>query len=221
MLRKRHYLQQQLESHFWPRKRWNLDFSISIKVIGNWILLQTTSIPNQLEFWAANYGQNTKQVQKITQIQHYLQFSLKISNGNQHQICPSLSNRLILSLCFRRNIFENKLDKKQIHPMKKIQKCSKKGYYFHQQFETHFWPEKRWNLVFSISEKVVDNEFHFKKHQSWINWNFGQKVRVKIRNRCSIIFNFLSNSNGNQHQIRSSSFKQVISSLSFRTKIIS
>ena len=106
MLKKRHYLQQQLESHFWPEKRWNLDFSISIKVIGNWILLQKTSIPNQLEFWAANYGQNTKQVQKITQIQQYLQFSLKISNGNQHQICPSLSNRLILSLCFRRMIFE-------------------------------------------------------------------------------------------------------------------
>ena len=106
MLRKRHYLQQQLESHFWPRKHWNLDFSISIKVIGNWILFQKTSIPNQLEFWTTSYGQNTKQMQKITQIQHYLQFSLKISNGDQQQICPSLSNRLILSLCFRRNIFE-------------------------------------------------------------------------------------------------------------------
>ena len=31
MLRKRHYFQQQLESHFWPRKHWTLDFSISIK----------------------------------------------------------------------------------------------------------------------------------------------------------------------------------------------
>ena len=92
MLRKRYYLQQQLESHFWP--------------IENWISFQKTSIPNQLEFWAASYGQNTKQVQKITQIQHYLQFSLKISKGDQHQICPSLSNRLILSLCFRRKIFE-------------------------------------------------------------------------------------------------------------------
>ena len=106
MLRKRYYLQQQLESHFWPRKRWNLDFSISIKVVENWISFQKTSIPNQLEFWAASYGENTKQVQKITQIQHYLQFSLKISNEDQHQICPSLSNRLILSLRFRGNIFE-------------------------------------------------------------------------------------------------------------------
>ena len=106
MLRKRHYLQQQLESHFWPGKRWNLEFYISIKAIENWILFQKTSIQYQLEFWAENYGQNMKQVQKITQIQHYLQFSLKISNVNQHQICASLSNRLILSLCFRRKIFE-------------------------------------------------------------------------------------------------------------------
>ena len=105
-LRKRHYLQQQIESHFWPRKRWNLDFSISIKVVENWIFFQNTSITNQLEFWAASYGQNTKQVQKITQIQHYLQFSLKISNEDQHQIRPSLSNRLILSLRFRGKIFE-------------------------------------------------------------------------------------------------------------------
>ena len=58
---------------------------------------------------------------------------------------------------------KNKLDKKQIHPVKKIQKCSKKRYYFHQQFETHFSPEKRWNLVFSISEKVVDNWISFQK----------------------------------------------------------
>ena len=105
-LRKRHYLQQQIESHFWPRKRWNLDFSISIKVVENWISFQKTSITNQLEFWEASYGQNTKQVQKITQIQHYLQFSLKISNEDQHQICPSLSSRLILFLRFRGNIFE-------------------------------------------------------------------------------------------------------------------
>ena len=40
MLRKRHYLQQQFESHFWPGKHWNLDFSISIKVIENWISFQ-------------------------------------------------------------------------------------------------------------------------------------------------------------------------------------
>ena len=72
MLKKRHYLQQQIESHFWPRKRWNLVFSISIKVVENWILFQKTSILNQLEFLAASYGQNTKQVQKITQIQHHL-----------------------------------------------------------------------------------------------------------------------------------------------------
>ena len=106
MLKKRHYLPQQLELHFWPRKRWNLVFSISIKIVENWISFQKKSILNQLEFWAASYGQNPKQVQKITQIQHHLQFSFKISNGDQHQICSSLSNRLIPSLSFRRKFFE-------------------------------------------------------------------------------------------------------------------
>ena len=45
--------------------------------------LSKNIIPNQLEFWAASYGQNKKQMQKITQTQHYLQFSLKISNADQ------------------------------------------------------------------------------------------------------------------------------------------
>ena len=40
MLKKRHYLQQQLELHFWHGKRWNLDFSIYIKIIENWISCQ-------------------------------------------------------------------------------------------------------------------------------------------------------------------------------------
>ena len=106
MIKKRYYLQQKLESNFWPGKRWNLIFSISGKVVENWISFKKKPIPNQLEFWAESYGQNTKQVMKITPIQHHLQFSSKISNGNQHQICSSLSNRLIPSLRFRRKFFE-------------------------------------------------------------------------------------------------------------------
>ena len=38
---------------------------------------------------------------------------------------------------------KNRLDKKQIHPMKKFKNAKKKRYYFQQQFETHFWPKKR------------------------------------------------------------------------------
>ena len=69
------------------------------------------------------------------------------------------ANLIDLSFPFasEERFLKNKLDKKQIHSMKKIQKCSKKGYYFHQQFETHFWPGKHRNLVLSISKKVVDN----------------------------------------------------------------
>ena len=103
-----------------------MDFSISIKVVESWISFQKTSIPIQLEFWAASYGQTTKQAQKITQIQYYLQFSLKISNGDQHQICSSLSNRFILSICFRRKLFwKINWIEKQIHPMKKFKNAQK------------------------------------------------------------------------------------------------
>ena len=61
----------------------NLNRIFGQKNVEIWIslfLYQKTSIPNWLKFWAASFGQNTKQVQKTTQIQHYLQFSLKISN---------------------------------------------------------------------------------------------------------------------------------------------
>ena len=90
--------------------------------------LKKKSIPNQLEFWAASYGQNKKHVQKITQIQHHLQFSFKISYGDQHQIYSSLSNRLILSLCFRRKFFffwKINWIEKQIHPVKKLKNAQK------------------------------------------------------------------------------------------------
>ena len=80
--------------YFWKSFR-ELKFFKKIKI---------KTIPNQLEVWVESYGQNTKQVMKITLIQHHLQFSFKISNGNQHQICSSLSNRLIPSLSFRRKI---------------------------------------------------------------------------------------------------------------------
>ena len=128
MLKKRYYFQQQLESHFLWGKCWNLIFYISGKVVENWISFQKAKIPNQLEFWAESYSQNTKEVRKITQIQHHLQFSFKISNGVQHQICTSLSNRLIPTLSFRRKLLKNKLNRKTdtfYEKSQKTEKCSK------------------------------------------------------------------------------------------------
>ena len=90
--------------------------------------LSKTKIPNQLEFWAESYSQNTKEVRKITQIQHHLQFSFKISNGVQHQIRTSLSNRLIPTLSFRRKLLKNKLNRKTdtfYEKSQKTEKCSK------------------------------------------------------------------------------------------------
>ena len=63
-------------------------------------------------------------MQKITQIQH-LQFSFKISNGDQHQICSSLSNRLIPFLSFRRKLLKNKLDRETDTFYEKFQKNKK------------------------------------------------------------------------------------------------
>ena len=48
MLKKRHYLQQQLELHFWPKKRWNLVFSISIKIVENWISFKKKINPESI-----------------------------------------------------------------------------------------------------------------------------------------------------------------------------
>ena len=123
MLKKRYYFQRQLELHFWLRKNWNLVFSISGKVVENWISFQAKPIPNQLEFWAESYSQNTKQVQKITQIQHHLQLSFKFSNGDQHQISSSLSNGLIPSLSFKRKLLKNKLDRETDKEFQKSEKC--------------------------------------------------------------------------------------------------
>ena len=60
-----------------------------------------------------------KQVQMITQIQHHLQLSFKISNGDQYQICSSLSSRHIP---FRRNLLKNKLDRETDKKQKNAQK---------------------------------------------------------------------------------------------------
>ena len=78
-----------------------------------------------MEILSESYGQNMKQVQMITQIQHHIQLSFKISNGDQHQICSSLSNRLILSLSFRRKFFEINWIEKQIHPVKNFKNAQK------------------------------------------------------------------------------------------------
>ena len=94
----------------------------------NFLSKKKKKILNQLEFWVESYSQNTKEVRKITQIQHHLQFSFKISNGVQHQICTSLSNRLIPTLSFRRKLLKNKLNRKTYtfyEKSQKTEKCSK------------------------------------------------------------------------------------------------
>ena len=106
MLKKRYYLQQKLESNFWPGKRWNLIFSISGKVVENWISFKKKTNPESIgilrrKLWPkyeTSDEDNTNSTSSSTSFQN--------SNGDQHQICLSLSNRLIPSLSFRRKLFE-------------------------------------------------------------------------------------------------------------------
>ena len=128
---------------------------------------------------------------------------------------------LSLPLASKESFLKNKLDREIDTSYEKFQKCSKNRYYFQQQFETHFWPGKSWNLVFSISEKVVDNWISFKKKTNFESIGIlSRKVELKYEAGAASSSTSFQNSNGDQHQIRSSSFKQVISSLSFRRKLI-
>ena len=147
---------------FGLEKNWNLVFSISGKVVENWISFQAKPIPNQLEFWAESYSQNTKQVQKITQIQHHLQLSFKFSNGDQHQISSSLSNGLIPSLSFRRKLLRNKLDRKTDTFYEKFQKTEKRS-----KNVTIF--SSKLNCIFGLKNvKIWFYLFLWKLQKNWI-----------------------------------------------------
>ena len=133
-----------------------------------------------------------KQVQKITQIQHHLQLSFKISNGDQHQICSSLSNRLIPSLNFRRKLLKNKLDRETDTSMKNFNKKKKSS-----KNVTIF--SSKLNRIFGL-ENV---EIWFRKLEP--KYETGAKDNTSS---ASSLTSF-QNSNGDQHQICSSLSKQV------------
>ena len=142
------------------------DFLYFLKSCIELNFLSKTPITNQLEFKEKSYSQNTKQVQKKTQIQNHLQFSFKISNGDQHQICSSLSNRLIPSLIFIRKLLKNKLYRKTdtfYENFQKAEKCSKNVTIFSSNLNRIFGLEKV-QIWFSLFlGKLYRIEFPFKK----------------------------------------------------------
>ena len=75
--KKRNYIQQQRESQYWPRKRWNLVSYISVKIVENWISFQNTSIPNQLEFWTDAKVYTTIAFKKLTKLQSHIFLKLR------------------------------------------------------------------------------------------------------------------------------------------------
>ena len=103
-------------------------------------------------------SQNMKQVQMITQIQHHLQLSFKISNGDQYQICSSLSSRHIP---FRRNLLKNKLDRET----DKKQKNAQKNVTIFSSNLNLIFDRKNIKIWFSLFlAKLQRIKFPFKKH---------------------------------------------------------
>ena len=64
-------------------------------------------------------------MQKITQIQHYFQFSLKISNGFNIKFVQAYLIDLSFPFASEEFFFKNKLDKEIDTSCEKIQKCLK------------------------------------------------------------------------------------------------
>ena len=159
-----------------------------------------------------------KQVQKITQIQHHLQFSFRILNGDQNQIYSSLSNRLIPSHSFKRKLLKNKLDRKQIHSMKnfKNKKMLKKTLLFSTATGIAFLACKTLKFGFLFFCKhCIELNFLSKNNNLESIGILSRKLEPKYEtgakdntSSASSLTSF-QNSNGDQHQICSSLSKQV------------
>ena len=127
---------------------------------------------------------------------------------------------LSLPFASEERFLKNKLDKKQIHPVKKFKNAQK----------TLLFSPVIWNAY--VAWKTLKCSFlYFWKSGRWLNFLskktnlksigiFSIKLEPKYEAGAASSSTSFQNSNGDQHQIRSSSFKQVTSSLSFRRKLI-
>ena len=89
--------------------------------------LKKKSIPNQLEFWAASYGQNKKHVQKITQISVIFNFLSKFHMGINIKSVQAYLIDLSFPFASEESFFFWKINwiEKQIHPVKKLKNSQK------------------------------------------------------------------------------------------------
>ena len=134
---------------------------------------------------------------------------------------PAHLNKLSHPLASEERFLKNKLDRETDTSCEKIQKCSKNVIIFSSNLKRIFGWENI-EIWFSLFlEKLQIIEFHFKKktHLESIGILSGN-LEPKYEACATSSSTSFQNSNGDQHQIRSSSFKQVISSLSFRRKLI-
>ena len=113
------------------------------------------------------------------------------------------------------------IEKDMIHEkFKKIEKCSKKVTIFSSNLKRIFGLENI-EIWFSLFlKKLYIIEFPFKNTNLESIGILSRKLKPKYEAGAASSSNSFQNSNGYQRQIRSSSFKQVISSLSFRRKLI-
>ena len=171
-----------------------------------------------MKFWAESCSQNTKQVQKITQVQHHLQLPFKFQIGFNTKFVPAYLIGLSPLLASEESFWKTSWIEKKIHSMKifKKQKNAPKTLLFQQQIKSHFWPGKCWNLVFSIFRKVVENWISFQKNTitksiGILNRKLEPKYETGAKDNTSSASSSTSfqNSNRDQHQICSSLSKQV------------
>ena len=128
---------------------------------------------------------------------------------------------LSLPLASEESFLKNKLDRETYTSCENFQKCSKSVTIFSSNLKCIFGLENVEILFSLFLKKLQIIEFPFKKTSILNQLEFlSRKLEPKYEASAASSSTSFQNSNGDQHQIHSSSFKQVISSLSFRKKLI-
>ena len=125
-MQERHYLQQQLKSYFWPGKRWNLIFSISIKVVDNWISFQKKIYPESIGILSRNlWPKYETGAENNTKTALSSIFSQNFIMGINIKSVQSYLIDLSFPFASEERFLKNKLDRETDTSCEKIQKCSK------------------------------------------------------------------------------------------------
>ena len=133
---------------------------------------------------------------------------------------PAYLIGLSLPLASEESFLKNKLDRETDTSCESFQKCSKNVTIFSSNLKRIFDLEKVEILFFLFLKTLQMIEFPFKNTNFESIGILNRKLEPKYQVGAASSSTSFQNSNGDQHQICSNLFKQVISSLSFRRKLI-